>query len=204
MNDPARPILHRTTVFALLLAALGAALAGSLAGAAPAAAHNVLRSSSPTDGAVLPTPPPDVQLVFDESVIALGTEVAVDGPAGDVSLAPVVVDGSTVTQPLPADLPAGAYTVQWRATSSDGHPVSGKLAFTADAASPAPAVPSTPSPTTPSETSAEPAPAPSPAAADGSGLSAGAWVAIGVGALAALGGGAAVLASKGRGPTRQD
>ena len=198
-------ISHRTLL--LLVPALVAAVVG----AAPALAHNVLRSSTPAGGAVLPTPPADVRLEFDQSVVTLGTEVAVTGPPRALTLEPVVVDGATVRQPLPAGLPAGAYTVQWRATSSDGHPVSGEFAFTAEAASPAPDVTSTPEPTTsapsatiPDETPTEPAPQPSPAAEDGSGLPAGAWVAIGVGALAALGGGAAALASKGRGPTRQD
>ena len=35
------------------------------------------------------------------------------------------VDGHTVTWPMPADLPEGAYVVTWRVVSADGHPVSG-------------------------------------------------------------------------------
>jgi hypothetical protein len=42
----------------------------------------------------------------------------------------VQVDGATVVQPLTADLPAGGYTVDWRVTSADGHPLSDRFAFT--------------------------------------------------------------------------
>ncbi|HZI98915.1 MAG TPA: copper resistance CopC family protein, partial [Actinomycetales bacterium] len=73
-----------------------------LLGAVPASAHNVLRSSTPADGAVVATPPADVQLTFDQSVVTLGTEVAVTGPAGALTLDAPEVDGDTVTQPLPA------------------------------------------------------------------------------------------------------
>ena len=38
--------------------------------------------------------------------------------------------GTTVTQPLAGGLPAGAYTVEWRVTSADGHPLSGTFGFT--------------------------------------------------------------------------
>ena len=55
----------------------------------------------------------------------LGTEIAVTGPDA-------VDDGGVVTMPLPADLAAGAYTVDWRATSGDGHPISGSFAFTVE------------------------------------------------------------------------
>ena len=39
------------------------------------------------------------------------------------------VDGSTVTQRMAADAPSGRYTVQWRVTSADGHPISGEFGF---------------------------------------------------------------------------
>lgn len=115
-------------VFALAVAA------AVLVGSTPAAlAHNVLRSSDPENGSTVPAPA-QVTLTFDQSVQTLGTAVRVDGPKGSLELDPVSVDGQTVVQPLPARLAAGDYTVLWRATSSDGHPVDGTLTFTATAA----------------------------------------------------------------------
>lgn len=197
-----RTSYRRPAVLLLVLAALAAA--------APASAHTVLRSSTPSDGASLPAPPADVQLVFDESVVTLGTEVAVSGPAGPLTLDPLAVDGATVTQPLPADLPAGPYEVRWRATSADGHPVSGELGFSANAASPVPVTEPTTEPapaatTEPSPTSTGTATPAATVSGDGeTGLSTAAGVALAVGALAAVGGGVAALVSKGRRPTSQD
>ena len=42
----------------------------------------------------------------------------------------ILCDG-VVNQP---SAPAGAYTVEWRVTSADGHPISGSFSFTAEAA----------------------------------------------------------------------
>lgn len=172
---------------------VGLLLAVVLVWASPASAHNVLRSSTPADGAVVATPPSDVHLVFDQSVVTLGTEIAVTGPAGPVPLEPPVVDGETVTQPLPDGLPAGAYTVDWRATSADGHPVSGSIGFTAEAAAPTP----TEAPTTTASPTSEPTTSPSPTTTDqvstptedDEGLPLGAWLAIGGGVLVAAGAG---------------
>lgn len=118
-----------------VLAAVLLALAAALLGAGPAHAHNSLLGTDPEDGSSVPTAPERVTLTFDQPAQALGTEVVVVGPDGaTVSTgSPELVD-SAVTQPLVADRPAGAYTVQWRVTSADGHPLSGELTFTAEAA----------------------------------------------------------------------
>jgi hypothetical protein len=50
--------------------------------------------------------------------------------------------------------PAGAYTVVWRVTSADGHPVSGTFAFTADEASTSPTTTSAPTVTAATSTTA--------------------------------------------------
>ena len=89
-------------------------------------AHNVLRSTSPVAGAVLETLPAEVVLTFDPPARAGGAEILVRGPAGPVqSGKPALVD-TTVRQSLEPG-PAGSYTVTWRATSADGHPVSGSF-----------------------------------------------------------------------------
>jgi methionine-rich copper-binding protein CopC len=131
----------------------GAALAGGvllvLVGAGPAAAHNRLRSSDPADGSSLARTPEAVVLTLDEPPVALGTRVLVTGPDGPVAQgAPQLVD-ETVRQPLVGGAPAGRYTVEWRATSADGHPVSGRFSFVSEAAGSG-----TPGPVTPTQEAA--------------------------------------------------
>jgi len=134
-----------------------AALTLAVLGAAPAAAHNRIVGSDPADGATVARTPAALVLTFNEPAIAMGTQIAVTGPEGPVAVgAPQLVD-ATVTQPLAAGAPAGRYTVDWRVTSADGHPITGSLAFTAQApgegqrdparsAAPAPAAPAEPTP----------------------------------------------------------
>lgn len=115
------------------LAALGAGLAVALA-AAPAYAHTELASSNPADGATLSAAPARVVLTFTEAPVALGAQVVVTGPAGAVSAGAPRLDGLTVVQDVQPSAAAGRYTVEWRLTANDGHPVSGTLGFTATAA----------------------------------------------------------------------
>ena len=100
-----------------------------IATAVPASAHDVLRSTDPADGTVVDRLPDRVVLTFDEPALAIGTEVVVTGPAGPVSDGPPQLVDAEVRQPVRAG-PAGRYTVLWRVTSADGHPVSGTFAFT--------------------------------------------------------------------------
>ena len=122
----------------LLAVLLGTALATTLGlpAAVPAQAHDVLLRTEPADGQVLPAPPAQVRLIFAEQALSIGTRIRVSGPGGEVVTQPVQVVGSNVTQPLPAGLPAGSYTVLWRVTSADGHPVSGRFSFRADGSGP--------------------------------------------------------------------
>ena len=115
------------------LAALGAGLALALV-AVPASAHDELTSSNPTDGAALAQPPSAVVLTFEEPPVELGLQVVVTGPDGQVSSSAPRIDGDDVVTEVQPGAPAGRYTVEWRVTSDDGHPVSGTFAFTATAA----------------------------------------------------------------------
>ncbi|SFO75617.1 hypothetical protein SAMN05660464_0992 [Geodermatophilus dictyosporus] len=210
---PARDTaLHRP---AALLLVLGAALVLLGTGVAPAAAHDELVGSVPAAGATVPAPA-QVELQLSAPAQALGTQVLVSGPDGAaVSEGPAALAGSTVVQPLRADLPAGGYTVEWRVTSSDGHPLEGAFSFTvtgpataaptagrppstAPPAAPAPAAPAAADPATSDPAASDPAasdPAASdPAASGADGAGAGvspAWLAGG-GLLAA----AAVLGTR--------
>src|SRR5215211_4774900 len=100
----------------------------------PAFADSTLLSSTPADGETVPRTPEAVVLVFDKPALAIGAQVVVTGPSGPVQTgSPIVVDNSA-RQPLAADAPAGDYTVAWRVTSADGHPITGTFRFTAEAA----------------------------------------------------------------------
>jgi len=156
-SPPARRRRFRAARLRTGAAALGAGLVLALA-AAPAYAHDELKSSSPADGATLATPPAQVVLTFEEAPVELGAQVVVTGPDGSVSAGTPRLDGDDVIQAVQPQAPAGRYTVKWRVTSDDGHPVSGTLAFTAQAAA------AGASPTTaPSAEAATPAATPAPA-----------------------------------------
>ena len=117
-----------------ILVAVAALLVGS---ATVAQAHDVLVSTSPADRSSTAVVPAQVTLTFAEPALAIGTDIVVTGPSGQVqSGTPVLVD-NTVAEHLRPGSPAGRYTVTWRVTSTDGHTVSGRLSFTARAPSPA-------------------------------------------------------------------
>lgn len=159
---PTRPGPRR----ALLATAAGVlALTGALATAGPAAAHDRLESTNPADGATVATAPDAVVLTMSSTPLALGTLVRVTGPDGTVvsSGDPQIVDAD-VTEPLTGNRPAGTYTVDWRITSSDGHPVSGTYSFTATGAAGGAASPSTSAPSATASDSPSPSSASSSAA----------------------------------------
>ncbi len=126
-----RPARTRAVAAALLfLAASMALLAG---GASVASAHASLISTTPSAGQVLDESPPQVLLVFDESVdISLGELRLLDGSGAEVS---GVGDpkhpggnGSQVAASLPG-LDDGSYIVSWKVVSTDGHPIAGAFTF---------------------------------------------------------------------------
>ncbi|WP_091379581.1 copper resistance CopC family protein [Geodermatophilus sp. DSM 45219] len=175
--------LGRTTV---VLAAAVLALLG--VGTPAALAHDALVATTPADDATLTTPPAQVELQLSGPPQGLGTQVVVTAPDGAVvSQGEPELRGSTVVQPLADGLPAGAYTVAWRVTSSDGHPLSGTAAFTVagSAADPAPA----PEAAAPSEAAA--------ARPVGSSSSGAGWIAAGAAAVV-LAAGLVVLRSRRR------
>ncbi|TXR57762.1 copper resistance protein CopC [Quadrisphaera setariae] len=172
------------------LAVLGAAAAltcSSLLVAPAALAHDSLVSSVPGDGTTVTSAPESVSLGFSEAPLELGAQVVVTAPDGRVVTtgSPTVV-GNDVVQGLAPDRPAGSYTVDWRVTSSDGHPIEGRVAFVAEggvgasptASSSAPSPSSSSSAPSPSATEAAASPSTEPASAqddDGSGISGATW-----------------------------
>jgi hypothetical protein len=112
--------------FALLvLLAVGFALVG----APMASAHDVLESTSPANGATVERLPRTVTLTFSDDVLPVGTQILVKGPSGNVAQGSPTIEGPVVHQQLTPQAPAGDYVVTYRATSSDGHPISGTFSF---------------------------------------------------------------------------
>ncbi len=125
-RSPQRPAPRRpATIVGILVAALAA-----LVLMAPSAqAHSDLESITPADGASLEQAPADVVLTFSADVIGEFSQVAVKGPAGDLSLTAPTSAANVVTQALPAGLPAGTYTITYRIVSADSHPIAGQSTF---------------------------------------------------------------------------
>ncbi|TWP34575.1 copper resistance CopC family protein [Leekyejoonella antrihumi] len=99
-----------------------------------ALAHDVLISTSPADGSRVGHTPSKIVLTFDNPAIATGTVLKVTGPSGDVTEGKPTLLNHSVSQAIRPGSAAGTYTVDWRITSVDGHPVSGKFTFTSRAA----------------------------------------------------------------------
>ena len=119
---------RRRRARALAAATLAGALL-SLAAASPAFAHDELIGSSPEAGEVLETAPAEIVLDFSNDIIEAGTAVVVvDHHGEEVAVGEPEIAGPTVTASLPGDL-EGEYQVQWRAVSSDGHPIEGTIDF---------------------------------------------------------------------------
>lgn len=121
----------RLASVALSLAVVGGAAAPVVILAPAAAAHSVLLSVDPQDGAALDAAPDRVTLTFNEDINQSFATVAVTSDADRTNrvAGEPAVDGGTVTASV-EDLPAGAYTVGYRVTSADGHVISGSSGFT--------------------------------------------------------------------------
>ena len=135
-----------------VLTILAGAMLAVWAGASPAWAHTTLTSTNPADQEMVQSAPQAVVLTFDEPVIATGTQVVVTGPSGQIQQGQPRLAENTVTQDLQPGAPAGAYTVAWRVTSADGHPVSGTFSFTAKPAATQPPTSQTSPTATPNQT----------------------------------------------------
>ncbi|SDD86933.1 hypothetical protein SAMN04488239_11177 [Ruegeria marina] len=95
----------------------------------PLLAHSDKESTIPADGAILERAPTHIEMTFD-SPMRLTMVRLTDAEGGDIELqrsdgmAPV-----TQFQAVPATLLPGAYTVEWRGLSGDGHPMQGSFSF---------------------------------------------------------------------------
>jgi copper transport protein len=107
----------------LLLAAV------ALFAARPALAHAVLLESTPANDAVLPAPPAEILLRFDEPVTPGRIEV-LDSTGRSVTAGETPKAQDTeIHLTLPAGLADGTYLLSYRVTSLDSHPVGGTIIF---------------------------------------------------------------------------
>ncbi|MCX4096581.1 copper resistance CopC family protein [Nocardia sp. alder85J] len=117
----------------LLAGLVAGLLLGGLAvtAAGPAAAHSIVVSTDPVDGAQLDTGPAQVSLTFNENLQTSFPALTVVGPDGNLwSKGQPTITGPVISVPVGALGPAGRYTIAYRVTSADGHPVSGTRSFT--------------------------------------------------------------------------
>lgn len=140
MRNPRRSLI---TAMATLL--LGAGL--TLAVATPAQAHDELVSSYPEASSTITGSPAEITLSFSGELIAGMQSAAVEVIAPDgqnIATDAPSEDGTSITQHLAPNPPAGLFTVRWKVVSSDGHPISGEYTYTV---APTDAVPSSPAAT---------------------------------------------------------
>ncbi|MCF4978463.1 copper homeostasis periplasmic binding protein CopC [Pseudomonas gessardii] len=113
------------------------ALCAGLLMSVPVLAHPTLLSSSPADGAK-GAAPATIELHFSENLITQfsGAKLIMTAMPGMAhSPMPVKASVSGASDPKvmlikpTAPLPVGTYRVDWRAVSSDTHPITGNVVF---------------------------------------------------------------------------
>lgn len=157
-----------------------------VAGAGVASAHAHLESSDPAEGAALAATPSQVTLVFSEPVTLPPAPVEIIGPENATwTVGAAAASGPTVTAPVTATGPAGAYVLTYRVISADGDTVSGSVNFTLTTA-PAPPPPTTEPSARPTTDAPEPSEATAAATStEDSGVPAWVWVVVAVVVIAA-------------------
>jgi methionine-rich copper-binding protein CopC len=110
---------------------LGTVLAVIALWAAPTAgAHSVRIATDPPDNAVLTVGPTQVSATFNETLQSAYPAMTVVGPDGNLwSTGQPMIDSAVISVGLRPLGPTGTYTVNYRVTSADGHPVSGSWSF---------------------------------------------------------------------------
>lgn len=104
--------------------------AAPLAGAPVASAHATRIATDPADNAAVAQGPDRVGATFNEAMQDAFAAMTVVGPDGNLwSTGAPQVQGAVVSVALRPLGPTGRYTVNYRATSADGHVVSGSWGF---------------------------------------------------------------------------
>ncbi|MEH3142399.1 MAG: copper resistance protein CopC [Mycobacterium kyogaense] len=102
----------------------------ALISAGPAWAHAARLAGDPADNAVLAQVPARVSATFNETMQPEFAAMTVVGPDGTQwADGTPTVDGAVISIGVRPGGPAGTYTVNYRATSADGHVVTGSWPF---------------------------------------------------------------------------
>jgi methionine-rich copper-binding protein CopC len=121
--------------FRRLAALLGLSAVWLVLLCAPALAHARLLEMYPAEGVTLAQSPEQVQLRFNEPIEAEFSPLEVSDQQGnrvdEVNARISSNDARLLVIDL-EELSEGFYTVEWRVTSADGHPVSGTYRFAVD------------------------------------------------------------------------
>ena len=99
---------------------------------APAFAHALLTSASPTVGGTV-SAPSEITIHFSEGIEPKFSGVALSGPKGAVPVSRASVaagDDTAMVVKIGRKLPPGDYTVKWHAVSVDTHRTQGHFDFT--------------------------------------------------------------------------
>lgn len=108
-----------------------AALALLLFAAPSASAHSQVTGTTPADGASVDSSPGTASISFNEVPQAQFATLNVVGPDGNIwSEGDARIEGQSVVVDVGELGPVGEYTLAYRITSADGHPISGTAAFT--------------------------------------------------------------------------
>lgn len=111
--------------------AAAAIIGFGLIAAAPARAHSELHHAEPADGAVLRASPPGITLLYAAPVRVMTLRL-LDERGRERRLARDGAPGIAATEiraTLQEVLPPGAYRLEWRGASADGHVGGGSLGF---------------------------------------------------------------------------
>lgn len=112
-------------------ALVAATIGFGLIAAGPVHAHSELHHAEPADGAVLQASPPGITLLYAAPVRVMTLRL-LDERGRERRLARDGAPGAATTEiraTLQEVLPPGAYRVEWRGASADGHVGGGTLGF---------------------------------------------------------------------------
>lgn len=98
---------------------------------ATAMAHLAATKTMPDADAVVTESPQQVQVWFTQDPDPAVSQLALEGPAGEVELGDTTVaDEKSLMAMVPQTLAPGDYTVSWRTAGDDGHVRRGDFLFT--------------------------------------------------------------------------
>jgi len=102
----------------------------AVAGAGVTSAHATRVATDPVENTELTQSPQKVSAMFSEALQSEFAAMTVVGPDGNLwSTGDPQVDGAVISVGVRPLGPSGTYTVNYRATSADGHVVSGSWSF---------------------------------------------------------------------------